>query len=98
MRSSTTGMSSTFIGGSSDPKSNSGAHLGQIQRLTPTQISLPQRLEYRFLKQQVSTVGFKVKALKVDSRKSFLALLRKEITDLEEQRLTKKFSLGQIMP
>lgn len=97
MRSSMTDTSSTFTGHSSDPESNSAA-LGQIQRLSQTQITLRQRLKYRFLNQQVSTEGFKVKALKVDARKSILALLRKEITDLEEQRLTRKFSLGQIMP
>lgn len=51
--------------------------MGQIQRLTQIQITLLQRLEYRFLNQQVSTMGFKVKTLKVDTRKSILALLER---------------------
>lgn len=69
-------MSSTFTGDGSEPKSNS-AVMGQIQRLTQMHITLLKRLEYRFLNQQVSTVGFKVKALKADARKSILALLER---------------------
>lgn len=76
MRSSTTDTSSTFTEESPDPESNTAVR-GQMQGLIPTLITLLQRLEYRFLNQEVSMVSFKVKTLKVDARRSTLALLER---------------------
>lgn len=51
--------------------------MGQIQGLIPTLTTLLQRLEYRFLNQEVSMVSSKAKTLKADARKSTLALLER---------------------